>query len=212
MEAGLKLFVTPRRFRVVPEKPLVGDFDEEARVRAVPDSITTKGMYFDALMAQLGERDVQAVWSTLKKAPRHGKYQPFLDYPFADALRWLHAVGHKRYPSLPLLEALRRIGRDTVKVFLESKAGRVVKTMTVGPRESLLRMPKMWKATDPQNVISAVEPEPDTVRIDIEGFPGWLDCGVIGTLEQVVMNHHHAPELDVELLGLAKGNITVRWR
>ena len=202
----------PKRFSVTPDQPLTGDVDEAARVSAVPDALTTKGMYFDALMNQLGKNEVEQVWSTLANAPRHGRYQPFLDYPFADALRWLHAVAHKNYPGSTLLEALRRIGRDTVKVFLDSKAGRVVKTMTVGPRESLLRMPKMWKATDPQNLITATATETNAVRIDIEGFPGWLDCGVIGTLEQVVINHHREPELEVELLHLAKGNFTVRWK
>jgi len=49
------------------------------------------------------------------------------------------------------------MGRDTVKVFLASRAGQVVRSMTLGPREVLLRMLE-------QVVLSRdVQPEIDVV-------------------------------------------------
>jgi Protein of unknown function (DUF2378) len=124
----------------------------------------------------------------------------------------LHAVAHKAYPHCSLLEALRLLGRDTVKVFLASRAGRVVRSMTIGARESLLQMPAMWKVTDPQNEVLAYEPEAGAVRFEVSGFPGWIDCGLIGTLEQVVINHRVEPVIDVELLEPMRGNFVVRWQ
>ena len=42
------------------------------------------------------------------------------------------------------------------------------------------------------------------------GFPGWLDCGLIGTLEQVVLSRDAEPEIDVVLHGPEHGEFTVR--
>ena len=207
-----KRFATPQRFRVLPGVALTGKVDARARVAAVQPSVTTKGMYLADLMGRLETRYVDEVWPTLQAAPRHGKYQAFLDYPFADALRWLHAVARAKYPGQSLLEGLRQLGRDTVKVFIASQAGQVVRSMTVGPREALLRMPAMWKVTDPSHTVLASEPRPNEVLFDVRGFPGWIDCGLIGTLEQVVISRGAQPEIDVVLYGPEYGEFTVRFR
>ncbi|MEP7049012.1 MAG: DUF2378 family protein [Pseudomonadota bacterium] len=191
--------------------PLRGQVDAEARVAAIPPESTTKGMYLADLVARLDVRHVEKVWPTLQAAPRHGKYQPFLDYPFADALRWLHAVARHRQPNEPLLESLRLLGRDTVKVFLASRAGQVVRSMTLGPREALLRMPAMWKVTDPMYTVTASEPQVGAVHFEVRGFPGWIDCGLIGTLEQVVLSRDVEPQIDVVLYGPEHGEFTVRF-
>ncbi len=200
----------PKRFRVLPNVALVGSVDGEARVAAIRRSVTTKGMYLADLVARLDDRHVEEVWSALQEPPRHRKYQPFLDYPFADALRWLHAVARYQYPKSALLEGLRRLGRDTVKVFLASHAGQVVRSMNLGPREALLRMPAMWKVTDPSAVVVATEYGPNEVHFEVRGFPGWIDCGLIGALEQVVLSRDAEPEIDVALFSPEHGEFTVR--
>ena len=195
---------------MLPNVALVGSVDAEARVAAIRPAVMTKGMYLADLMARLDERHVEDVWPTLISPPRHRTYQPFLDYPFADALRWLHAVARYQYPNSALLEGLRRLGRDTVKVFLASRAGQVVRSMNLGPREALLRMPAMWKVTDPSASAVATERGPREVHFEIRGFPGWIDCGLIGALEQVVMSREAQPEIDVVLFGPEHGELTVR--
>ena len=207
-----KRYATPQRFRVQPGVALTGKADPELRVASVHPSVTTKGMYLADLMARLDARVVDDVWPTLQAAPRHGKYQAFLDYPFADALRWLHAVARTKYPAQGLLEGLRRLGRDTVKVFVASQAGQVVRSMTVGPRDALLSMPKMWKITDPSHTVLASEPRPNEVHFQVQGFPGWIDCGLIGTLEQVVLSRDAEPEIDVVLFGPESGEFSVHYR
>ncbi len=196
---------------MLPGVSLKGQVDAEARVASIRPEITTKGMYLADLVSRLEPRQVEQVWPALQAAPRHGKYQPFLDYPFADALRWMHAVAKHRHPTAPLLEGLRLLGRDTVKVFLASRAGQVVRSMTLGPREALLRMPAMWKVTDPMHTVVASEPHPRTVHFEVHGFPGWIDCGLIGTLEQVVLSREVEPELEVVLYGPEHGEFTVRF-
>ena len=191
---------------------MTGKVDANARVAAVDPSITTKGMYLADLMSRLETRHVDAVWPQLLAPPRHQRYQPFLDYPFADALRWLHAVAHFRHPNDSLLEGLRKLGRDTVKVFVASHAGQVVRSMTQGPRDALLRMPAMWKVTDPSHSVVASERGPSEVHFEVRGFPGWLDCGLIGTLEQVVISRRAQPEIEVVLFGPEHGELTVRYR
>jgi uncharacterized protein (TIGR02265 family) len=198
------------RFHVSPNRALVGSVDAEARVLAIEPSVTTKGMYLQDLMSRLDARHIEEVWPRLQAAPRHDKYQPFLDYPFADALRWLHAVARYQYPSVPLLEGLRRLGRDTVKVFLASRAGQVVRSMNLGAREALLRMPAMWKVTDPSHTVIASERGSDEVHFEVRGFPGWIDCGLIGTLEQVALSRDVEPEIEVVLFGPEHGEFSVK--
>jgi uncharacterized protein (TIGR02265 family) len=212
LPAHEKRFAAPQRFRLLPGVALTGKVDAEARVAGVQPLITTKGMYLADLMARLETKHIDEVWPTLQAAPRHGKYQAFLDYPFADALRWLHAVARVKYPGHSLLEGLRRLGRDTVKVFIASQAGQVVRSMTLGPRDALLRMPAMWKVTDPNHTVVASERGPNEVLFEVRGFPGWIDCGLIGTLEQVVLSRGAEPEIDVVLYGPEFGEFAVRFR
>jgi uncharacterized protein (TIGR02265 family) len=209
--ADLRFPNGPRCFVVHPDQPLVGTVNAEARIAAVRPDITTKGMYLANLSTQLPADRAEQVWSQLQSPPRHGKYQAFLDYPFADALRWLHAVAEVKYPRQTLLEALRRIGRDTVRVFLESRAGRIVQGMPMGPREALLRMPEMWKATDPCHTVIANPRGTNAIEFDVRGFPGWIDCGLIGTLEQVVIFRNATPSIEVALAGPERGTFLVRF-
>lgn len=212
MSANEKRFTTPRRLRVLPGTPLSGKVDAEARVASVSSSVTTKGMYLADLVSRLPPHHVEEIWPKLQTPPRHRKYQPFFDYSFADALRWLHAVARHKHPKKNLLEGLRCLGQDTVKVFIASQAGQVVRSMTLGPREALLRMPALWKVTDPKHAVSATEIDASEVRFEVRGFPGWIDCGLIGTLEQVVISRNATPEIDVVLFGPEHGEFNVRFR
>jgi hypothetical protein len=47
------------------------------------------------------------------------------------------------------------------------------------------------------------------VRFEVQGFPGWIDCGLIGTIEQVAMNQGGKPVIDVELEGPMNGVFVV---
>lgn len=204
--------VSHRAIRIRPDLPLLGEVDEEARIAEVRPERTTKGMYFADLVARLPPSRVAQIWPLLREPPRHRTYQPFLDYPFADVLRWLHAVARHEHPRVSLLEGMRRLGRDTVKVFTRSPAGRVVTSVPRDVRETLLKMPEMWAVTDPGNRVEAESvPGEDAVRFEIEGFEGWIDCGLLGTLEQIVIGHRCEPTLWLELRSEASARVVVRW-
>jgi hypothetical protein len=83
--------------------------------------------------------------------------------------------------------------------------------MILGPRESLMRMPQMWKVTDPMNEVVTDALGEHAVRFEVHGFPSWIDCGLLGTLEQVVINTDCDPTLDVALHGHNRATIVVRW-
>jgi hypothetical protein len=69
----------------------------------------------------------------------------------------------------------------------------------------------MWKLTDPRNEVTSEPVGEHAVRLDIRGFPGWIDCGVLGTLEQVVRNTGCEPALDVTLHAAAHATIVASW-
>lgn len=204
---------TTRSIRITQDRPLVGDVDEDARVAAVPLGRTTKGMYFADLITRLPPDLVERTWREVREPPRHRVYQPFLAYPFADVLRWLHAVARHEHPHASLLEGLRLLGRDTVRVFARSSTGRVVVSMRRTVADSLLKMPEMWAVTDPGNDVSAraVPDDAHAVAFQLRGFEGWLDCGVIGTLEQIVIEHRRRPTIDLRLTSEWQAEMVVRW-
>lgn len=201
----------PRRFRVSASVALTGDVDEDQRIARIPAHHTTKGMYLASLLERLDEAERRAVIPRLRAHPRHGTYQQFLDYPLADTVVLLHAVARKHYPGVSLLEALRHLGRGTVRVFLQTQTGRVVKSMITTPRDALLKLPQIWKKTDPQSTVVVDEQADGSMRFVVDGFPSWIDCGFIGTLEQVVMNHRCDPEIEVDLTASTRGTFVVRW-
>ena len=204
--------MSARFIRITPDLPLLGEVDEESRIASVPAGRTTKGMYFAELVARLPPGRVEHVWPLLREPPRHRTYQPFLDYPFADVLRWLHAVARHQHPRVSLLEGMRLLGRDTVKVFTRSPAGRVVSTVPRDVRETLLKMPELWTVTDPGHRVSATSAAGESaVRFEIDGFEGWIDCGLIGTLEQIVLGHRLEPAVDLALLSERSAELVVRW-
>ncbi|MBN8615137.1 MAG: DUF2378 family protein [Deltaproteobacteria bacterium] len=187
--------------------------DVEERIASVPAQRTTKGMYFANLITRLPADVVERTWAEVREPPRHRVYQPFLAYPFADVLRWLHAVARHEHPRVSLLEGLRLLGRDTVRVFTRSSAGRVVASMPRSLEETLLKMPEMWALTDPGNDVVAhlVDGEARAIAFRFHGFEGWLDCGVIGTLEQVVIENRVAPTIDLALEAGWRAEMIVRW-
>jgi hypothetical protein len=202
-----------RYIRITPDRPLVGDMDIEARIASVPVHRTTKGMYFADLVARLPAEVVERTWAALRQPPRHRVYQPFLGYPFADVLRWLHAVAAHEHPRASPLEGLRLLGRDTVRVFTRSSTGRAVTSMPRTLRETLLKMPEIWAVTDPGNDVTArtMDGDASAIVFHLDGFEGWLDCGVIGTLEQVVMEHRATPSIDLSLEHEWRAKMIVRW-
>jgi hypothetical protein len=96
---------------------------------------------------------------------------------------------------------------------MSSSTGQMLSPLLTGPRHSLLKMPEMWARTDPGNVVSVEEADGRAVRFRVEGFHGWLDCGLLGTLEQVVVSHGRVPtiELTLDETGASRAEIVVRW-
>jgi uncharacterized protein (TIGR02265 family) len=92
--------------------------DVEERLRAVPPEATVKGMFFEGPIAVALQRSGQ----------RQGRpsYIPFKDYPITEHIQVLVACAMTGYAHVPLREGLRQLGRDALRTFLESLAGRVV--------------------------------------------------------------------------------------
>ena len=72
-------------------------------------------------------------------------------------------------------------------------------------------MPDMWKITDPESRVTAEAIEERAIRYEVNGFPAWIDCGLIGTLEQVVLHYRVEPTVEVDLRGPMDGSFIVRW-
>lgn len=195
---------------LIPSKRLEGAPDPEARFARFPSSYTIKGMFFTRPIRILGPAygEVQA---TLRRAQASGRYLPFRDYPQEDYSRLAHAAAVKRWPDVPIPEAMRQLARDDLRAFAESRVGRVVLAMTGDVAGTLLKLPDMYRMSLTGGRVEALR-TPEGVRIEYRDFLGWVDCYPIGTVEGVVRHFGSEPELDVEVHAEDAATYDVRWR
>jgi uncharacterized protein (TIGR02265 family) len=208
------LATATRRFQTKIDVPLTGTHDLEALAKRTDRKDVQKGMYMMALVDQLTAAQAAAVFPRLQAPPRHGQYQQYLEYPVFDLYLWMHAVAMVKYPGLPGQEALRLLGRRFVRVFVESRVGKVTlaaRTDGDTPRDALLRLPALSKITNPSLEMKVDGRGPREVHFDVKGFSGWLDSGLIGTFEEVVAIRDAVPTIDVELTGDDEAHYAVVW-
>lgn len=169
---------------LAPDVALSGEYDVEDVVHAMPSENRLKGMFFARFSRDLGDgwRNIQ---STLDQPPKFGRYVAFTDYPQRDFVRLYTAVAKKRFPTLPLCEAIRRLGRDDVNVFAESMVGGVMVAMVGDARSALSKLPLAYAATIRSAMKVSVEQLDDFIRVTFKPHFGRWEYQ-LGQLEGVL--------------------------
>jgi len=182
-----------------PQAKLDGALDIDALVSRIPQSYTVKGMFCTRFAEMLGG-EYARLEPKLLAAPRSGRFVPFKDYPQADYTRIVAAAATKRFPDLPMREAMRRIARDDVGTFASSMFGKIVFTLVGDARASLVRVPDAYHRIAPGPTVSSEELDAHTVRLTFEHYLGSAEY-VLGQLEGVVISFGRTPVVTVRARG-----------
>jgi uncharacterized protein (TIGR02265 family) len=183
--------------------------DTEAHVRAIPAGSVIKGMYPASIAAEAKRRG-------LTLAHAGDKYLPFLDYPMTDHARLLVEAARAFFPQLPARQALRKIGRAAVGVFLQSTLGKAVLGGLTQPETTARAISGMVRAY----TTSLGKPTPHVEVRELEGngcvvrlvdFWVFLDCHQVGILEGVCRACGVKGEMRVALESPSRGEIECTW-
>ncbi len=196
-------------FEVRPSDPLLGNIDIDAVMASIPEFYAVKGMFFNALSAQLGERFAQVVPS-LSSPPRGGFFLPFSDYPMRDFLRLYDAAARLSHPNRSSREAYRRLARQQVAAFGESALGRITMHLATDPGAALMRYTGSLAALMKGPSARAWQRGSSEVRIDIVGFRGVLEYP-LGNFEALVMKFGAKPTIAVEVHAPDSLQFLVSW-
>jgi uncharacterized protein (TIGR02265 family) len=168
-----------------------------------------KGMFCSRLVSELGST-FAAMSSELTAPPRLGRYLPFTDYPMLDQARLAFAVARKRSPRAPLGEAVRRLARDDISVFLTSTLGKITVAVVDDPRSALLAVPTAYKHTVRGCRFEAEPSGERGVRLTAFDLPGAWGYQ-IGQLEGIVMHWRATPTIRCADLGSGRRRFDVTW-
>lgn len=185
------------------------DFDEPldvpARLRATPPEATVKGMFIEAPIA--------VAFRLSGQRPGRREYIPFKDYPVAEHNQVLVACAMAGYPDVPLREGLRRLGRDALRTFLESLAGRVVFAAAGRNFDAALGLvAKSYGITGPVGTATVTERTPDAAVIQLRRCYNFPDCYHVGVFEAAMDHFREAGEVLIRVLSVCDVDIKMSLR
>lgn len=200
-----------RRIQIVAESILDDDGWPPAveRIARTPASHVIRGLFFRGYVDALAG-DWETIARTLDAPPALGAYLPLVEYPQSDHARLALAVAARRYPTLPMREALRRLERRAARAFSESALGRILISVAGDPRKALLHLPSIYRNLQGGGTIEARN-GPRGVRLELRGFAPWLDCSWVGVIEGLVVLFGRRPVLSIDLHGEESADYEVEW-
>lgn len=203
------LVAPPPPGTVTPSQALTENIPAHEAFKGFPHSLTVKGMFLARMVSELGPA-WDAVERDLVAPPRWGKYLPFSDYPMIDQGILAFAAAARRHPRVPLGEAVRRLARDDIQVFLQSTVGRITASVVDGARAALLAVPLGYKHTVKGCWYEAEALGDRSVRLvlhDLAGAWGYQ----IGQLEGIVMNWGGTPSTRCTQLDARRREFAISW-
>jgi uncharacterized protein (TIGR02265 family) len=188
-----------------------GTIDVDAHVALLAPDARIKGFFFNDLVerARVVQRDFDPARDAGLPARR---YTPFLDYPYADAIRLTAAVATVLHPRVPAPEGARRLGHVAFDVFFGTRAGRALFGFFAPDVERMLMLaPKAYGVLVSFGQLAVDRVEPGHVRVDFRRMPVLIESYQVGVFEGAIRHYGKTPDVRVRLHGLANGAFDVRW-
>lgn len=189
------------------DAPAVPDFtapiDIDAELRALRPGTVTKGMFLQGVLD-----DARRAGLTM---PEGLKYTAFRDYPVEEFAHLLRDVAPRRFPGVPLREALRRAGRGAYDTLLDSVLGKVIFGVFGVDIVSLSKhVAKVYSLTSAEAELLHVDEKSSHIRITNAIL---LDSYQVGAFEGVVAACKYEGLVRVRRLGPNSAELfTSYWR
>jgi uncharacterized protein (TIGR02265 family) len=183
----------------------------EEHVRLLPHGAACKGLFFNDPIQRL--RKVSPQHPLLSSSEIAGRrYVPFFDYPYSDFMRLLAATAADVYPSAPLGEGLRRLGRAGYEALLQSQVGKVLFGVLGRDFESVVRAGvRGWSVSVSFGKVELEALGPRHMRYHFREFPAYLETYQVGIVEGAMQVCGVSGEVRVKLRDLGHGTLDMRW-
>src|SRR4051794_1975360 len=119
------LLHTRTSWRVTPDSVISRPVDMDARMKLISLDHSIKGVFLQNAAETLTADDVEKLKLQMS-APPKGAWIAFHDYPLRDLLRLQYAAAVKKFPGMPLLQAVRLYSRGNTEAFAHSMVGGVI--------------------------------------------------------------------------------------
>jgi len=156
--------------------------DVEALVASIPERATVKGMFFHSALGQARKKGVIL--------PGREKYVAFQDYTVREHVQVLAECARLIYPGDSARQALRRLGRDAYRIFLESMVGRVLFSVAARRFESALHLTsKAYKVVGNMSSATIEDEQANSAVVHLRGVWNFPDSYHVGVFEEAVEDY-----------------------
>ena len=185
--------------------------DLAAHLALLPLGATNRGMFIQDLFRHVEAAAPGTDLAGLAGVPAR-RYLPFLEYPYADFLRLLHAAAGVTRQRLAMGEGLRRIGHTTYDTLLGSHAGRVLFGVLGVDFEQVMRHgPKGYRLALTFAQVTSTQLGPRHFVLGYEGLPGFLETYQVGVVEGAARHCQVSCAVKVAMTSLASAELDVTW-
>jgi uncharacterized protein (TIGR02265 family) len=184
------------------EVDLQAPLDVEARIAETPLTATVKGMFMEPLARSARQAGVAC-------EPR---YLAFREYPLRDFMRLLASCARTRYPSTPIRDAFRHLGREAFPALMSSVAGRVIFTFARGDARGALRLaPEGYKHSLSHCSVRNRLSTPEQVVLELRAVWNFPECYHVGVVEGGCLAFGPQPKVKTRVLSPCAVDMLVRW-
>ena len=185
--------------------------DVGAYLRACPSRASTRGTFYQTLIDHT-ETKLGHVPSAIFDGVTQRRWVVFKQYPLRDFIQLVANVAGAVHESLPLAEALRRLGWIAYPVFSATMAGRVVLYALGNRLENVLESaPRAYGLVLPESDVRVTLSQ-RFCKMEMRAVYNFVDTYQFGVLEGTIREHGFRPRVEVkQLSNLADADFELRW-
>lgn len=181
------------------------DLDAEARIRQLPETAMTRGLYFRSLYG-LAEKRNTPIESPVD-------YSAVKMYPTTEYMRLVVQVCETAWGGVNLRRAIREIGRTIYPTFADSFAGKALMTMAGSNFGTAMKLAgKAYDITARPIKVSTEFPEDGVCIVHMKNTWAFPDAFHVGVWEGALTAFGQgAGTVQVDLVGESSADFLVRW-
>ncbi len=185
--------------------------DVGAYLRACPSRATTRGTFYQTLVEHV-EIKLGEVPASVFEGVSQRRWVVFKQYPLREFIQLAANVASAVYASLPLAEALRRLGWIAYPAFSATMAGKVVLYALGNRLENVLESaPRAYGLVLPESDVR-VTLGTRVCRMEMRAVYNFVDSYQFGVLEGTIREHGFRPKMQVKLLdNPADADFELKW-
>jgi len=192
----------PTSFR---EPDLDGPLEVELVLRSIPANATMTGLFLAAVV-----REAERLHVKLPSArERYGSFRP---YPLREHAELLVQASRALWPTVPIRQSLRKLGRGAPRTLVQSMVGRVVLGSVEGPMEILRAMAKSYSIHTQPGKLEVIDLGPGRAVVRMTEIHHFLDSHHVGVFEGVLRWAQVTGTVRIHVYSRTDADLLCEWK